>query len=589
MYFCKHMISFLKNIISTTLALILTIIILISVIVFFSNSTLNDKKTSAIKENSILVINFSETKIVERKSENPFENLNPSSSDQKSMELKKILDNIEKAKDDKNIKAIYLNSPITSGGISQIEEIRNKLLEFKQTGKKIISYAEVYSQSAYYLASIANKIFLNPQGGIELKGFSASIMFYKDLFDKLDIDVQIIRHGKFKSAVEPFMLNKMSVENREQIKLLLNSFSNNLMDSIANQRNISLQTVQNHADNLSLNSAKDCHKLKYVDELFYQDQVEKILLEICGNEKLNTISLNKYSKVASENKKKISKNKIAIIYATGAINSGKGDENSIGSATTVRAIRKAAKDKNVKGIVFRVNSGGGSALASDVILREVILAKKEKPFVVSLGDYAASGGYYIACAADSIVANPTTLTGSIGVFGMIPNLKNFYRNKLGINIDTVNTNKYSDIGINRRLSEFERNKIQTQIEDIYDTFITRVSDGRSIDKSEVDKIGQGRVWSGYDAKKIGLVDVYGGLETAINITASIAEIKDYRIISLPKKQDPIEKFFNDIDQKSQIKKYVLEKLGANSSLVPIELLIEDDRIQARIPYNIKFK
>ena len=455
------MISFLKNIISTTLALILTIIILISVIVFFSNSTLNDKKTSAIKENSILVINFSETKIVERKSENPFENLNPSSSDQKSMELKKILDNIEKAKDDKNIKAIYLNSPITSGGISQIEEIRNKLLEFKQTGKKIISYAEVYSQSAYYLASIANKIFLNPQGGIELKGFSASIMFYKDLFDKLDIDVQIIRHGKFKSAVEPFMLNKMSVENREQIKLLLNSFSNNLMDSIANQRNISLQTVQNHADNLSLNSAKDCHKLKYVDELFYQDQVEKILLEICGNEKLNTISLNKYSKVASENKKKISKNKIAIIYATGAINSGKGDENSIGSATTVKAIRKAAKDKNVKGIVFRVNSGGGSALASDVILREVILAKKEKPFVVSLGDYAASGGYYIACAADSIVANPTTLTGSIGVFGMIPNLKNFYKNKLGINIDTVNTNKYSDIGINRRLSEFERNKIQT--------------------------------------------------------------------------------------------------------------------------------
>ena len=201
------MISFLKNIISTTLALILTIIILISVIVFFSNSTLNDKKTSAIKENSILVINFSETKIVERKSENPFENLNPSSSDQKSMELKKILDNIEKAKDDKNIKAIYLNSPITSGGISQIEEIRNKLLEFKQTGKKIISYAEVYSQSAYYLASIANKIFLNPQGGIELKGFSASIMFYKDLFDKLDIDVQIIRHGKFKSAVEKINFN----------------------------------------------------------------------------------------------------------------------------------------------------------------------------------------------------------------------------------------------------------------------------------------------------------------------------------------------------------------------------------------------
>jgi protease-4 len=415
-------------------------------------------------------------------------------------------------------------------------------------------------------------------------------MFYKDLFDKLDIDVQIIRHGKFKSAVEPFMLNKMSIENREQIKLLLNSFSNNLMDSIANQRNLSLQTVQNHADNLSLNSAKDCRKLKYVDELLYQDQVEKILLEISDNAKLNTISLNNYSKVSSNKKKKISKNKIAIIYATGAINSGKGDENSIGSATTVKAIRKAKKDKNVKGIVFRINSGGGSALASDVILREVLLAKKEKPFIVSLGDYAASGGYYIACAADSIIANPTTLTGSIGVFGMIPNLKSFYKNKLGINIDTVNTNKYSDIGINRKLSEFEKNKIQMQIEDIYDTFITRVSEGRSIEKSEVDKIGQGRVWSGYDAKKIGLVDIYGGLETAINITASIAEVKDYRIISLPKKQDPIERLFNDIDQKSQIKKYVIEKLGVNSSLIPpIEILIEDEKIQARIPYSIRLK
>ena len=590
MYFCKYMFSFLKNIISTTIALILTIVILISIIALFSSNTFNNKKSITTKPNSILVINFSETKVVERKSENPFENLNPSGNVQKTMELKKILDNIEKAKNDENIKAIYLNSSITSGGISQIEEIRNKLLEFKKTEKKIISYAEVYSQSAYYLASVANKIFLNPQGGIELKGFSASIMFYKELFDKLDIDVQIIRHGKFKSAVEPFMLNKMSVENRKQIKLLLNSFSNNLMDSIANQRNLSLQTVQNHADNLSLNSAKDCHKLNYVDELLYQDQVEKILLEISDNAKLNTISLNNYSKVSSYKKKKISKNKIAIIYATGAISSGKGDENSIGSATTVKAIKKAKKDKNVKGIVFRINSGGGSALASDVILREVLLAKKEKPFVVSLGDYAASGGYYIACAADSIIANPTTLTGSIGVFGMIPNLKNFYKNKLGINIDTVNTNKYSDIGVNRKLSEFEKNKIQMQIEDIYDTFITRVSEGRSIEKSEVDKIGQGRVWSGYDAKKIGLVDIYGGLETAINITASIAEIEDYRIISLPKKQDPIERLFNDIDQKSQIKKYIIEKLGVNSSLIPpIEILIKDEKIQARIPYNIRFK
>lgn len=582
--------TFFKNILSTTISIIISsFLIIIIAIIFIALNINNQESIVTAKPNSILTLNLSDTKIVERKSENPLESLNTSGRMQKSIELKQLLDNIEKAKHDQNIKAIYLNSPITSGGLSQIEELRNKLLEFKKTGKKIISYSEVYSQSAYYLASVSNNIYLNPQGGIELKGLSASIMFYKNLFKKLDIEIQVIRHGKFKSAVEPFMLNSMSLENREQIQLLINSFSTNIMDSIASQRNLTLQTIEDHANNLELNSAEDCQRLKYVDDILYQDQVENILLEISEGKKLNTIDINKYTNVINT-KKNISKNKIAIIYATGAINSGKGDEESIGSETTIKAIRKAKNDKNIKAIVFRINSGGGSALASDVILREVILAKKEKPFVVSMGDYAASGGYYIACAADSIVANPTTLTGSIGVFGIIPNLEKFYKNKMGISIDTVNTNKYSDIGINRKLSDFERNKIQIQIENIYNTFISKVSEGRKIDKIEVDEIGQGRVWSGYDAKKIGLIDIYGGLEKAINISAQLAEIEDYRIISLPKKQDPFEKIVENLTQKTNIKNIILDKIGVNSKMVsPIESLLEEEIIQARTPFYMILK
>jgi protease-4 len=382
----------------------------------------------------------------------------------------------------------------------------------------------------------------------------------------------------------------MSPANREQMQLLLSSFADNIMDSIASQRGYTLSEIQKHANNLSLENAKSCLELKYVDALVYQDQIEDSLLAVSESEKLNFISIKKYASV-KEKKEKISRNKIAIIYATGTINSGKGDEKSIGSETTAKAIKQAREDKNVKAIVFRINSGGGSALASDVIWRETILAKAEKPLVVSMGDYAASGGYYIACAADSIVANPTTLTGSIGVFGMIPNLKKFYKNKLGITIDTVNSNKYADMGMNRPLSTFERNKIQKSIEDIYSTFIAHVSEGRSISTEAVDEIGQGRVWTGYDAKKIGLVDTYGGIEKAIEIAAILAKTKDnYRIISLPKKKDPFAELVKKLGGETNISDIVMRKIGLQTELTnPIEDLLKADKIQARIPFVIELK
>jgi len=581
--------SFLKNILSTIIGIVSSILLLliIMLVIFSIASTDNEVK---IKKNSILKIDLSNNTIVERSPTNPLEAFNFTGEMLDNLELKEVLDNIEKAKYDDNIVAIYLNNTIVNAGLSQTEEIRNKLLEFKKTGKRIISYSEVYSQLSYYLSSISNSIYLNPEGVIDLKGLSASPMFYKGLLEKLDIDMQIIRHGKFKSAVEPFTLTKMSAENREQMSLFLNSIANNLMDSIANQRGLTISEVQNHADQLSLENAKSCIELNYVDALMYQDQVNDSLLSLSQSEKLNIISINKYSSV-KVNTKDISRNKIAIIYATGSISSGKGSESSIGSETTAKAIKDAREDKNVKGIVFRINSGGGSALASDVIWRETILTKEAKiPFVVSMGDYAASGGYYIACAADSIVANPTTLTGSIGVFGMIPNLQNFYKNKLGITIDTANTNKYADMGINRPLTNYEKRKIQKSIANVYETFISHVSEGRNISKSSVDEIGQGRIWTGYDAKRIGLIDTYGGIEKAIDIASTLANIDDYRIISLPKKKDPFSEFATKFASGSNISNILLDKIGVRTELTkPIENLLSRDKVQARLPFTIELK
>ena len=587
-----NMKSFFKNVLSTIVGMVLAVLVVVLLfigIVSVSMSSLNDDREVKVKENSILKINLAELSVVERTSENPLEGLNISGDVPESIELKQVLDNIEKAKTDKNIKAIYINTPYVSAGLSQIEEIRNKLLEFKQTGKSIISYSEVYNQAAYYLSSVANKIYLNPEGIVELKGLSASIMFYKGLLNKLDIDVQIIRHGKFKGAVEPFILDKMSVANREQMQLLLNSFNDNIMDSIANQRGLTLTEVQKHANNLTLENAKSCIDYNYVDALLYQDQLEDSLKSLIGVEKLSIVTLSNYTNVEGE-KKDISRNKIAIIYATGSINSGKGDEKSIGSVSTSAAIKKARKDKNVKAIVLRINSPGGSALASDVIWRETILAKAEKPFVVSMGDYAASGGYYIACAADSIIANPTTLTGSIGVFGMIPNLNKFYKNKLGITIDTVNTGKYADMGVNRPLSTFEKNKLQKSVSDMYIGFITKVGEGRNISTIEVNEIGQGRVWTGYDAKEIGLIDTYGGLEKAIDIAAYLAKVEDYRIISLPKKKNPFEQLSLKLGGKASISNLFLPNFGLITQITqPIEELIKGDKIQAKMPFIMELK
>lgn len=574
----------MKNFLKNTLSRFLSILLLFIVFLIIVSVLIPNEKEVVVKNNSILNIKLDKA-ILDRTSSNPLpklEGLDFSTAD--NMELKDVLDNIEKAKNDDRISGIYLTLSGVKAGFSQAEEIRKKLIEFKDSGKFIYSYSEGYSQIDYYLSSVADKIFLNPEGLIEFNGLSAGIMFYKELLDKIGYDVQVIRHGKFKSAVEPYMYNEMSSENREQMEKLLNSISDKIIEGVSEQRNISTSKINEVINKLQLSSANSCKDLNFVDDLKYEDEVINFLEE----KSENNILFSEYLEVKTK-KENISENKIAIIYATGGINTGEGSYNTIGSETTVKAIRKAAEDDKVKAIVFRINSPGGSALASDIILREINLAKQKKKVVVSMGDLAASGGYYIACSADKIFANSTTLTGSIGVFGIIPNSKKLLNEKLGVYIDTVNTHKYSDLGTgHRRLTNYEVDVIQKSVEGIYDVFISHVSEGRGLTKEEVDEIGQGRVWSGIDAKEIGLVDEIGGLEDAIVSAAELSEIEDYRIITLPKQTDELEELLKGFSVEQNI--ILSEFLNVSEETIKqLDFLKSGDKIQARLPFLLDIR
>tara|TARA_Y100000385_G_scaffold107161_1_gene111190 strand:- start:11466 stop:13121 length:1656 start_codon:yes stop_codon:yes gene_type:complete len=538
------------------------------------------------KANSLLEINLSE-KIVDRSSEFSFDFGN-FSDEPTPLGLDDILKSIEKAKHDNNIKGIYLNIDMVNSNMASLKEIRDKLQEFKDsTDKFILSYSEVYSQKAFYISSVADKIYLHPEGYLEFKGLNYEGMFFKQALAKLEIEPQIIRHGKFKSAVEPFILDKMSDSNREQVKRFINSIWEDVKSDIADGRNLSDDELNNIAENLLIQSAKDAVDYKLADALQYQDQVDDTLrkrLDIEDNKKIEKISLRKYIDVGVSTKKKFSKDKIAVIYAQGSINSGDGNNETIGSETTSKAIRKARKNDKIKAIVLRVNSPGGSALASETILREMDLAKKVKPVVVSMGDVAASGGYYIACKADTIVANPTTITGSIGVFGVLMNLEKMMTNKLGITTDRVKTNQFADLASpTRALSESERAIIQNQVELIYDKFISNVSEGRNMSKEEVDAIGQGRVWTGKDAIELGLVDVLGGMEDAIAIAADMANLDSYRITKLPIEKNPIEKILEDLG--GQVKTRIIKNELGNAFPYYKQMneIVNMEKIQMRMP------
>ncbi|TAH40878.1 MAG: signal peptide peptidase SppA [Bacteroidetes bacterium] len=572
------------------LAMILFFIISL-IILSAAVSSMSSETKIVIKKNSVLELRLDKA-IEERTSNNPFDDFNFGElSSNKNLGLNDILKNIKKAEKDENIKGILLNLTSVSAGGATIEEIRNALVDFKSSKKFIYAYGEELSQGAYYLASVADKIYLHPEGGIDFKGLRAELMFFKGTLEKLEVEPQVIRHGKFKSAVEPFINDKMSPENKEQIRTLIQSFWNNYLVNVSEQRKKSIEKLQIAADEFSARDAEGAIAAGLADSLAYFDQVQEVISTISGtgpDEKVKFITLNKYDKVYVKGMTELSTDKIALIYASGDIVSGQGSDDQIGSDKMAETIRKARLDDKIKAIVLRVNSPGGSAMASDVIWREVLLAKKKKPVVVSMGDYAASGGYYISCAADSIVAQPNTLTGSIGVFGLLINAQKLFNNKLGITFDTVKTGRYADIGtISRRLSNDERDLIQMQVEKIYSTFIKHVAEGRNMTTEYVDSIGQGRIWSGNDALRLGLVDAIGGIDEAIAIASRMAKLEKYRVIQLPEQKELFEKILEDLNAEANVY-FTKRELGDQYKYYEkLKGMIQNNGIQARIPFEME--
>lgn len=551
-----------------------------------------ENDTVEVKPNTILQLKWT-TPIKDRGTDNPFEGFDfANMSSNKPAGLNDILKTIDKAIDDPNIEGIFIDMETIPAGTATTQEIRNKLQEFKDAGKFIVAYGNSYDQKGYYFASIADEIYLNPKGMVLFKGINAQLMFFKNMLKKLDVEMQIVRgpNNKYKSAVEPLILDKMSEANREQMEVLLNSVWGQILVALHDSRGLGIEQLNKIADKLEVTNAQKAVDLKFVDGLMYRDEVINKLKELTGktkDDKLAWVSYGKYVN-AKVGKTNTSRNKVAVIYASGEINQGKSTQESMGSTTIAKAISKARKDDNVKAIVLRVNSPGGDALASDIIRREVDLARQDKPFIVSMGDVAASGGYWISTNSDYIFAQPTTITGSIGVFGIIPNLQGLMTNKLGINIENVSTNENSNfIDVMAPMSDFQKEKINEEIINIYNNFVGLVASTRKLDEKYVDSIAKGRVWAGTDAIKIGLVDELGGLEDAISYAAEKAELgSDYRLREYPERKEFIEEFMEQLTGQAKVQ-LIDDELGDLKVYVDqIKTLQNMKGVQARLPYFI---
>lgn len=568
------------------------VVFLIFIGIIVSAVSMGKKETVLVPEKTVLMLSLDQP-ISDRSSENPFSRINfinPDLSTQ--LGLNDIISALNKAASDTKVRGIYLELSDVPSGQATIEEIRNAMISFRKSGKFIVTYSEEFNQKSYYLASVSDKIYLNPAGGMQFKGMVGQVMFFKGLLDKIDVEAQVIRHGKFKSAIEPFTLDKMSEPNKVQTLAFISGMWNHMLTGISASRNIPVENLTAMADEYKIQSPQDAVNLKMVDKLMYKDEVLdelKARLNLKGIKDLKLMKLGKYAKSADP-VKKISGDKIAVIYASGNIISGDGDETTIGSERISKAIRKARLDDKVKAVVLRVNSPGGSALASDVIWREMLLTKKVKPVVVSMGNVAASGGYYIACAADKIYAYPNTITGSIGVFGIIPNMKEMFSKNLGITFDEVKTNPYADyIPVTRPMNDAEKQIITREIENIYSTFTTHVAEGRKMTVAEVDSIGQGRVWSGVDAKRIGLIDEFGGLDDAIKEAARLAKLKDYRTMELPELKDTFEQLM-DAFSGDNTSVFLKKELGAAYPYFQyLSRMSRMEGIQALMPYEFDIR
>ena len=520
---------------------------------------------------------------------------------QEILGLNDVLQSIEHAATDKKIEGIFLDlgTGLGGAGLVQTSAIRDALNEFKESDKFIVAYSKYYSQGTYYLASVADRIYCNPMGSVDMHGFAATIPFFKGMLDKIGVKMQVFYAGDFKSATEPYRLTEMSEENRLQLREYIEPVFKSILSEIGESRNLPPTELRSIANGLKIRKAKDAVSFGLVDSLGYLDNAlayMKSEIGLSSSAKLKTVSLEDYANSYSIKKNYKVKDKIAVVYAEGAIYQDDGDKGTIVDNEYIKIIRKLRKDEKIKAIVLRVNSPGGSAIASENIWRELSLAQEAgKPVVVSMGDYAASGGYYISCMADKIFAEPNTLTGSIGVFMMIPNLGELYNDKLGITFDTVKTTDYS-VGLNAvfPMDDFEKEYMQSNTNFIYEEFLQRVAEGRNMNRDQVHEVAQGRIWTGTKAASIGLVDELGGLENAIASAAELADLEAYRTTEYPKQLDPMQEFINEITGEKDddaIRTHVMQKeLGSYYPLFKhVRELIKVKGVQARLPIMIDFR
>lgn len=554
--------SFFKIFIASLLALIVFTILGVMVLIGLAASASSSDKP-VIGTDAVLVLDLSKP-YKETVQENPFASLT-TDGDFEIPSLFEMVRLIEHAKKDANVKGIYILASSNANGFAASEEIRKALLDFRKSKKFVVAYGETITQKGYSVANVAQKIFVHPQGGLEWAGFSSNLLFLKGMLDKLEIKPQIFYAGKFKSATEPLRETQMTEANRLQTSVWLGDLYNQFLYQTAAARNLDTALIRSLAVEGKIQTAADAVKYNLIDGLKYDDQVKNEItgrLNLAVNSKINFIYFGEYAKSVSLNESAASE-KIAIIYASGDIISGTGTDEQVASDDYKELIRKARLDKSIKAIVLRVNSPGGSALASDVIWREVSLAKKEKPVIVSMGDVAASGGYYIACNANKVFANASTITGSIGVFSIVPNIESFLKNKIGITTDRVRTGPFADMGsMDRALTEPEKKFFQASTDSIYNTFKSRVSEGRKRNMEYVDSIAQGRVWTGTRGMSVGLVDEIGTLSDAVKAAASMAKITTYRLKEYPEKKNILEQLFNNYKRTVSMR-LIESELGAD--------------------------
>ncbi|MCQ2285299.1 MAG: signal peptide peptidase SppA [Bacteroidales bacterium] len=571
---------------SSILVSILSLFFFIAILAGVSSGS----NTAVIEKNSVLKITL-DCNITERTEDNPFEGLDLGAYSQTSIGLNDIIKSLKAAATDDRISGVCLNVAGVNAAPATIEEIRNAIIEFKKSGKFVYGFSEIYAQNGYYLSTAADKVFIGRHGELEYKGMAMQLMFYKGLLDKLGVEMQVVRHGQFKSAVEPYILDKMSDANRLQMDKLCGSLWLTMTENISKARSISVDSLNYFADNLIPNSAEQALECHFVDGILFPSEFEDTLRNLVGIENgkdIHYVSLSTYAKNCTLNEKQ-KENKIAVVYAVGEIIDGKGNENVIGDKTLCKDIRDAYTNDEVKAIVLRVNSPGGSALASENIWHEIELAKQAgKVVVTSMGDYAASGGYYISCNSDAIVAEPNTLTGSIGVFGLIPNVQGLLKNKIGITTDVVKSNAHSDCFTGmRKLDPIEYARLQANVEECYATFIGHVAKGRNMTVEAVDEIGQGRVWVGRDALELGLVDKLGHIDDAIALASKLAKLSDYSIVYYPKQKNWMEKLVEKSDE-NKVRLLQSELGDLYEPYAVLKNVMNAKGVQARIPMEIIF-